>query len=91
MYVVHLLTVSMSYHSSCSVTTRFCSSSWSLIFSDPTVLVSTLDRLLIVRRIFISTSTSTLMLLTTILWSLIILTWLMTVTYVTRPSLFIRI
>ena len=91
MYVVYLLTVSMSSNSSCSVSTRFCSSTSWLIFSDPTVLVSTLDRLLVVHRIFLSTSTSTLMLLITILWTLLILTWLMTVTSVTRPSLFIRI
>ena len=81
MSVMVSLMVSMS-SSSCSVSNRFLNSSWNSIFFDPICAVSTLGGLLVI-TFFLSTSTSNLMLLITILWSLSMLTWLMTVTSVT--------
>ena len=70
--------VSMS-SSSCSVSNRFLNSSWNSIFFDPICAVSTLGGLLVI-IFFMSTSTSSLMLLITIMFSLPMLSWLMTVT-----------
>ena len=84
------LMVSMS-SSSCSVSNRFINSSWNSIFFDYIRVAHTLEGLLvIIVFLFISFSTSSLMLLITSLWSLPMLTWLMTVTSVTLSGLFVR-
>ena len=76
--------------SSCSVSNRFLNSSWNSIFFDPVCAASTLGGLLVIND-FLSNSTSNLMLLITRLWSLPMLTWLVTVTSVTMSGLFVRI
>ena len=58
-------------------------------FFDPIHVVSTLGDLLVI-HFFLSTSTSNLMLLITIVWSLATLTWLMTVTSVMMSGLFVN-
>ena len=83
------LMVSLS-SSSCSVSNRFLNLSWNSIFFGPIRVASTLGGLLVI-NIFFSTSTSSLMLLITSLWSLTMMTWLMTVTSVTISGLFFRI
>ena len=83
------LVVSMSSNY-CSVSNRFLNLSWNSIFVDPVRVASTLGGLLVF-NCFLSTSTSSLMLLTTSLWSLPMLTWLMTATSVTMSGLFVRI
>ena len=62
------LMVSMS-SSSCSVSNRFLNSSWKLIFFDPIRVASNLGGLLVINS-FLSTSTSSLMMRITSLWSL---------------------
>ena len=74
MSVMVCFMVSMS-SSSCSVSNRCLTSSWNSIFFYPICVVSTLGCLLAM-KCFRSTSTSSLMLLITILWSLPTLTWL---------------
>ena len=82
------LMVSMS-SSSCSVSNRFLNSTWNSIFFDPIRVASTLGGLLVI-TVFVSTCTSSLTLLSPSLWSLPMLTWLMTVTSVTMSGLFVR-
>ena len=82
------LMVSLS-SSSCSVSNRLLNSSWKSIFFNPIRVASTLGGLVFV-NVFLSTSTSILMLLISSLWSLPMLTWLLTVTYVTMSGLFVR-
>ena len=82
------LMVSMS-SSSCSVSNRFLNSSWNSIFVEPICAASTLGGLLAI-NFFLSTSTSNLMLIITILWSLPMLNWLMIVTSLTMSGLFVR-
>ena len=86
--VMASLMVSMS-SSSCSVSNRFIGSSWNSIFFDPICATSTLGGLLVI-NFSLSTSMPNLTLLIAVLWSLAMLTWLMTVTSVTMPGLFIR-
>ena len=74
--------------SSCSVSNRFLNSSWNSIF-DPICAGSTLGGLLVI-HISLSPSTSNLMLLIAILYSLPMLIWLMTVTFVTMSGLCAR-
>ena len=81
------LMVSMS-SSSYSVSNRFLNSSWNSIFFDPISVASTLGGPLVI-NCFVSTSTSSLLLLITIHWSLPVLTVLMTVTSVTMSGLFV--
>ena len=80
------LKVSMS-SSSCCISNRFLNSSWNSIFFDPIHVASTLGGLLVI-NVVVSTSTSSLMLSITSLWLHPMLTWLMTVTYVTMSGLF---
>ena len=77
--------VSVSF-SSCSVSNRFLNSSSNSMFFDPVSVVSILGVLLVI-NLSLSTSTSSLMLLIAILWSLPMLTWLMTATSVTMSGL----
>ena len=88
MCVMVSLMVSLSSNS-CSDTNRFLNLSWNSIFFDPICVASTLGALLII-SFFISTSTSCLMLLIAIVWSLPMLTWLMPVTPVMMSGLFVR-
>ena len=67
--------------SSCRVTNRFLNSRWNSIFFDPIYLASTLGGLLVI-NVFLSTSTTSLILFITILWSLPMLTWLIDDCYV---------
>ena len=83
--VMVLLMVSMS-PSYCSISNRFLNSSCNSIFFDPTCVESSLGGLLVI-NMFVSTSTSSLMLLITILWSIPLLTWLIIVTSVTMSGL----
>ena len=78
MHVMVSLTVSMLYSIS-SVSNQFLNPSWNTIFFDRICLASTLRRSSV---FFLSTCTSNLKLLISILWSLPMLTWLMTVSYV---------
>ncbi len=71
------------------VSTRCLNSSWNSVFFDPIRVASTLGSFLVIIS-FLSTSTSSLMLLITSLWSLPMLTWLTTVTSVTMSSLVVR-
>ena len=82
------LKVSIS-SSSCSVSSRFLNLSCNSNFFDTICVISTLGDLLAI-ICFLSTSTSSLTLLITSLWSLPMLTWLMTVTSVTMSGLFVR-
>ena len=79
--------VSMS-SSSCSVSNCFLSSNLNSIFFDPIYVASTFGGMLVISW-FLSTSTSSLMLLITIMWSFRMLTWLMTITNVTMSGLFV--
>ena len=83
MSVIVSLMVSMA-SSSCSVTNQFLNSSWNSIFFDPIRAASTIG------HHFVSTSTSSLTLLMTSLWTLAMLTWLMTATLVTTSGLCIK-
>ena len=75
-------TLSDSY----SVSNRFIDSSWNSIFFDPICAASTLGH-----QLFSFPSLRSIcILLITILWSLPMLTWLMTVTSVTMSGAFIR-
>ena len=74
--------------SSCSVSNQVLNSSWNSICFVPIRVASTRGGLLVIN--FFSTSTSNLMLFITSLWSLPMLTWLVTVTYVTMSGLFVR-
>ena len=78
-----------SSSSSCSVSNRFLNSSRNSIFFDPVREASIIGGLLVI-ILFLSTSTSSLKLLITSLWSLPMLAWLMTVTSVTVSGLFVR-
>ena len=80
------LIVSMSSNP-CIVSNRFLKSSWNSIFFDPIRVASTLGSLI---NVFLSTSTSSLMLHITSLWSLPMLTWLMTITSMSMYGLFVR-
>ena len=82
------LNVSMS-SSSCRVSNRFLNSSWNSIFFDHIRVAYTLGGLLVIHFV-LSITTSSSMLLITSLWSLSMLTWLMTVTSVTMSGLFVR-
>ena len=75
--------------SSCSISNRFLNSSWNSIFFDPIRVASTVGGLLVI-NVVLSTSTSSLMLLITILWSLPMLTWLMNVMSPAMFGLFVR-
>ena len=88
MSVMVSLIVSMS-SSFFNVWNRFFNSNWHSIFFDLISVASTL-RGLVVIIVFLSTSTSSLTLLISIMWSLPTLTWLMTVTSVTMSGLFVR-
>ena len=77
-YVMVSLLVSMSC-SSCRVSNRFLNSSCNAIFFYSIRMASTLGGILVI-NFFRSISTFSLMLLITSLWSLPMLTWLMTVT-----------
>ena len=81
MSVIVSLRESMS-SSFCSVSNRFLNSSWNSNFVDPICVASTLGGILVIICYFL-TSMSSLMLLITILWSLPVLIWLVTVTSVT--------
>ena len=70
-----------------SVSNRFLNSSWNSIFFDPIRVASTLGGLLVI-YFFLSTSTSNLILSS--LRLLPMLTWLMTVTFVTMSGVFVR-
>ena len=74
--------------SSCSVSNRFLYSCLNSIFFDPIRIAFTL-RVLVIIISFLYTSTSNLMLHIASLWSLPMLTWLMTVTSVTISDLFV--
>ena len=87
MSVMVSLMVSTS-SSSCRVLNWFLNSSCNLFFFDPICVHLLLVALL--HHVFLSTSTPSLMLLMTILWSLTMLSWLMTVTSVTISGLFVR-
>ena len=67
---------------------RFLNSSWNSTFFRRFCAASTFGGLLVI-NLFLSTSTSNLMLLITIVWSLPMLTWLRTVTSVTMSGLFV--
>ena len=82
------LMVSISSSSS-SVSNRFLNSNWNSIFVYPICVASTLGGLLVI-IVFVSTSTSNLMLLITSPWSLPVLTWLMTAASVAMSGLFVR-
>ena len=82
------LLVSMS-SSSCSVSNRFLISSWNSIAFDYISVAYTLGGLLVI-DVFLSTSTSNLMLLITSLRSLPMLTSLVIVMSVTMSGLFVR-
>ena len=73
----------------CSVADLFLNSSWNSIFFDPICAASTLGGLLII-NLFLSASTSSLIFLITGLWSIAVLTWLVTVTYVMMSGLYFR-
>ena len=73
----------------CNIVNWFLSSSWNALFFDPIHVASTLGGHLFI-SIFLSTSTASLMLLMTSLWSLPMLTLLMTVTFVMMSGLFVR-
>ena len=88
MSVTVSLMVSMS-SSSYSVSNWFLNSSWNSIF-DPICVACTLGGLLVIHFFSISSSTSNLILLINSLWSLPLLTWLLTVTSVTTSGLFVR-
>ena len=88
MSVIVSLMVSMSC-SSCSVSNRFRNSSWNSIFVDTICAASTLGGLLVING-FLFTSTSSLKLDIIIMWSHTMLTWLMTITHVTKSGLFVR-
>ena len=88
MAVMASFTVSMSSNF-CTVLNRFLNSSWNSIFFDPIRVASTLSNLFVI-IVFLSTSTSILMLVKTCLWSLPMLTWLMNVTSLTISGLFVR-
>ena len=83
-----LVSGSMSSRS-CGVSNRFLISSYNSIFFDPICVASAVAGPLVI-SVCLSTSTSNLMLLITSLWSLPMLTWLMTVTSVTMSGLFVR-
>ena len=78
MYMMVSRMVSMSSSSSCVLNHRFLNLSWNLIFFDPIRVASTLSSLLVINS-FLTISTFNMMLLITILWSLPMLIWLMTV------------
>ena len=78
------LMVSMSTRT-CSSSNRFVNSSWNSVIFNPICMVSTLGGLLVI-HIFLSN----LMLLISILWSIPVLTWLITATSVTMSGLFVR-
>ena len=82
------LKVSMS-PSFCSVSSRFHNSGWNATFFDPIHVTFNVGGLLVINFV-LSTSISILMLLITSLWSLPMLTWLMTVTSVMMSGLFVR-
>ena len=77
MYVMVSMMVSMS--SSSCVSNRFLNSSWNSIFFLHICVLPTRGVLLVI-SFFLSTPTSNLMLFKVILWSLPMLTWLMTFT-----------
>ena len=75
--------------SSCSISNRFLNSSWNSIFFGPIRVASTVGGLLVI-NVVLFTSTSSLMLLITILWSLPMSTWLMNVMSLAMFGLFVR-
>ena len=81
--VSFMVSMSPSY---CSVSNRFLNSSCNFIFCDLICVESLFGGLLVI-NMFLSTSTSSLMLLIAILWSIPLLTWLIIVTSVTMSGL----
>ena len=75
--------------SSCSVSIRFFNSRWNSIFFYSIRMTSTFGGVLVI-NLFLFTCTSSLMLLIASPWSLPMLTWFTTVTYVTVSGLFVR-
>ena len=90
MSVMVSLMVSTS-SSSWSISNRFLNSSWNSIFFDPICVAPTPCDILVI-NVFLSTSTSSLILLVTSLWSLPMLTWLSDDCYtsLTMSGLFVR-
>ena len=86
MMVSRMVSMSSTF---CSISNRFLNSSWNYIFFEPICVASTLRSFFVING-FISTSTSSLMLLITILLSLPMLTWFMIATSVTMSGLVVR-